>query len=307
VRAADAEAIAKTGQAEAEVIEARFQAEAKGLREKFEAMKAMSPPPAHEEFRMRLDNAQIATLKAIDAQTSIAREQAEVLGTALANAKIDIVGGQGDYFDRFVNALVVGKGIDATIGKSSTLQVALKDHLSGERDMVGDVRDIVGALGGSAGELQNLSVAAADQGHARRQRRAAGCTAHAAGRHRQVRRRLTRCWPSRWLALAAQRCSSASWPPAWPPGFARPAAARCWRSTIIVYGASRPACPLPKRQRRCRNCPRIRARHAAARPAVRRWPATGWRRAAASGSIAANVASSSGSMAANGRRWSRPA
>ncbi len=161
VRTADADATAKAGQAEAQVIEARFQAEAKGLREKFEAMQTMSPESReHEEFRMRLDNAQIATLKAIDAQTSIARQQAEVLGTALANAKIDIVGGEGDYFDRFVNALSIGKGIDATIGKSSTLQVALKDHLSGERDMVGDVRDIVGALGGSAGELQNLSVAA---------------------------------------------------------------------------------------------------------------------------------------------------
>lgn len=161
VRAADAEVIAKTGQAEAEVVEARFQAEAKGLREKFEAMQVMNPATReHEEFRMRLDNAQIATLKAIDAQTSIARQQAEVLGTALANAKIDIVGGEGDYFDRFVNALSIGKSIDATIGKSSTLQVALKDHLSGDRDLVGDVRDIVGALGGSAGELQNLSVAA---------------------------------------------------------------------------------------------------------------------------------------------------
>ena len=161
VRTADADATAKAGHAEAEVIEARFQAEAKGLREKFEAMKAMSPAAReHEEFRMRLDNAQIATLKAIDAQTSIAREQAEVLGTALANAKIDIVGGEGDYFERFVNALSIGKGIDATIAKSNTLQVALKDHLSGERDMVGDVREIIGALGNSSGELQNLSVAA---------------------------------------------------------------------------------------------------------------------------------------------------
>ena len=36
----------------------------------------------------------------------------------------------------------------------------MKDHLSGERDMVSDVRDLVGALGSSAGELQNLSVSA---------------------------------------------------------------------------------------------------------------------------------------------------
>lgn len=161
VRSADAEATAKTGRAEADVIEARFQAEAKGLREKFEAMKAMSPETrAHEEFRMRLDNTQIATLKTIDAQASIAREQAEVLGKAMANAKIDIVGGEGDYFQRFVNALAIGKGIDGTIHKSETLKVGLKDHLSGERDMVGDLRDVIGALGSSSGELQNLSVAA---------------------------------------------------------------------------------------------------------------------------------------------------
>ena len=161
VRSADAEATVLTGQADAKVIEARFQAEAKGLHEKFQAMTAMSAETrAHEEFRMRLENAQEATLKTIDAQTSIAKEQAEVLASALGNARIDIVGGEGDYFERFVNALAVGKGIDGAIAKSSTLQVALKDHLIGERDMVGDLRDIVGALGGASGELQNLSVAA---------------------------------------------------------------------------------------------------------------------------------------------------
>lgn len=161
VRSADADAIAKQGDAEAQSIEARFQAEAKGLKEKFEAMKAMSPDTrAHEELRLRLNNAHIETLKTIDAQSSIAREQAEVLGKALGNAKIDIVGGQGDYFERFVNALAVGKGIDGAIHKSQTLQVALKDHLTGERDMVGDLKGLVGALGSSSGELENLSVAA---------------------------------------------------------------------------------------------------------------------------------------------------
>ncbi len=161
VRAADAEASLKTGQADAQVVEARFNAEAKGLREKFEAMKAMSAETrAHEEFRMRLEKAHIETLKGIDAQTLIAKEQAEVLGIALGKANIDIVGGQGDYFERFVNAISVGKNIDGTIAKSNTLQVAFKDQLSGERDVVEDVRTVIGALGGSAGELQNLSLAA---------------------------------------------------------------------------------------------------------------------------------------------------
>jgi uncharacterized membrane protein YqiK len=161
VRTADAEATLKSGQADAQVIEARFSAEAKGLHEKFEAMKAMSPDTRdHEEFRMRLEKSHIETMKGIDAQTSIAKEQAEVLGTALANAKIDIVGGQGDYFDSFVRSLSVGKGIDGVISKSNALQVAFKDQLAGDRDVVKDLRDIVGALGNSSGEIQNLSVAA---------------------------------------------------------------------------------------------------------------------------------------------------
>ena len=161
VRTADAEADLKAGEVEALNVEAKFHAEAKGLRDKFDAMKAMSEDTrAHEEFRMRLEKSHIETLKGIDAQTVIAKEQAEVLSTALGNAKIDIVGGQGDYFDSFVKALSVGKGIDGVISRSNTLQIGLKDHLNGERDMVGDVRDLIGALGSSAGELQNLSVAA---------------------------------------------------------------------------------------------------------------------------------------------------
>lgn len=160
VRLADADAVVKAGQAEAATIEARFQAEAKGLREKFEAMSAMSGETrAHEEFRMQLEKAHVETVKGIDAQTSIAREQAEVLGTALSNAKIDIVGGQGDYFDRFVGALAVGKGIDGVVNKSKTLQVAFKDQLAGERDVVPDLQNLLSALGTSSGELQNLTVA----------------------------------------------------------------------------------------------------------------------------------------------------
>jgi uncharacterized membrane protein YqiK len=160
VRAAEADTIVKVGEAEARKIEVRFQAEAKGLREKFDAMKAMSTDTReHEEFRMQLEKSHTETMKGIDAQTSIARQQAEVLGTALGNAKIDIVGGQGDYFDRFVNALSIGKGIDGVIAKSNTLQVGLKDHLKGERDMVSDVRDLIGALGSSSGELQQLTLA----------------------------------------------------------------------------------------------------------------------------------------------------
>ncbi|MDO5624453.1 MAG: hypothetical protein Q4G71_07170 [Pseudomonadota bacterium] len=161
VKTAEAEALTRTGDAEAHNIDVKFSAEARGLKEKFEAMKAMSQDTReHEEYRMRLERAHAETLKGIEAQTAIAKEQAEVLGTALQNAKIDIVGGQGDYFDSFVRALSVGKGIDATVGKSQTLQVAFKDQISGERDVVEDLKQVLGAAGQSSGELQSLGITA---------------------------------------------------------------------------------------------------------------------------------------------------
>ena len=161
VRTVEAEALARLGDAEAHNIDTRFNAEARGLKEKFDAMKAMSPETReHEEYRMRLERAHTEALKAIEAQTAIAREQAEVLGTALANAKIDIVGGQGDYFDSFVRALSIGKGLDGAIAKSGTLQVAFKDQLSGERDVVEDARQLLAAAGQSSGEMQSLGVTA---------------------------------------------------------------------------------------------------------------------------------------------------
>ena len=160
VRTAGAEATIKVGDADAQTVQARFSAEAKGLREKFEAMKAMSPETRdHEEFRMRLEMLHTETLKGIEAQMAIAKEQAEVLGKALANAKIEMVGGDGSYFESFVNALAVGKGIDGAIAKSDTLKIALKDHLNGDRNMVDDVGRLVGALGDSSSELKDLAIA----------------------------------------------------------------------------------------------------------------------------------------------------
>ena len=53
-----------------------------------------------------------------------------------------------------------GTGIDAAVNKSQTLQVAFKDQLAGERDVIEDVKQVLGAAGQSSGELQNLGVTA---------------------------------------------------------------------------------------------------------------------------------------------------
>jgi uncharacterized membrane protein YqiK len=150
----------KGGEAEAQAIRARFEAEAKGLAEKFTAMAKMSAETrAHEEQRMQLDYAHAQSMKAIAANEEIARQQAAVLARALETAKIEIVGGDGAYFERFMQSLALGKALDGTIGRSELLSQAFADHKAGKRDLIQDAKELVAAVGG-ADALRDLSVAA---------------------------------------------------------------------------------------------------------------------------------------------------
>jgi hypothetical protein len=158
VQEAEADAIEKRGEADAKNIELRFIAEAKGLQEKFAAMDAMSDKSRqHEEFRLRLDLSHAETMRWIEANTEIAKEQAEVLATALADAKIDIVGGSGDYFEKFVNALAIGRSMDGIV-RGETAQKVFAKHLDGEADLVEDIKQIAAGLGSDS--IQNLTLSA---------------------------------------------------------------------------------------------------------------------------------------------------
>ncbi len=126
IKVAEAEAIKKRGEAEAEVIQLQYAAEAKGLEEKFEALGTMNKDVrGHEEFRMALDLAHKENMTAIEANTEIADKQAHILAEALKEANIDIVGGNGDFLEKFMSSLAVGKAVDGAIGKSDILQAAV--------------------------------------------------------------------------------------------------------------------------------------------------------------------------------------
>ncbi|MFV2061630.1 MAG: hypothetical protein ACC653_13170 [Gammaproteobacteria bacterium] len=161
IKEADAAAIKVLGAAEASTIADRFDAEAQGLEKKFVAMKHMDDDTrSHEEFRMNLDLSHEQIMKRIDANVDIAHDQAEVLATALGDANIDIVGGNGDYFEKFVNALAVGKSIDGVADKSRIVTKAIEGHMNGDESIIGDIKEIVSGLGAGSGNLQNLSVSA---------------------------------------------------------------------------------------------------------------------------------------------------
>jgi len=119
------------GLAAAEVIREKARAEAEGLTDKFQAMNNMSPEAREfEELRMRLEMAFEEVMSTIAANKDIAKEQAEVLSAALSKAKIEIVGGEGDYFNSFAKALSVGNAINAVSGKSPVVQQALSKLMS---------------------------------------------------------------------------------------------------------------------------------------------------------------------------------
>jgi uncharacterized membrane protein YqiK len=131
IQVAEAQAIKERGAAEAVVIEQRYAAEAKGLTEKFAALSTMDDQAReHEEFRMGLDMSHVENMKAINANTEIAETQAKVLAEALKEANIDIVGGNGDFLEKFMSSLSVGKAIDGAIGKSDVLQAAVSKVMS---------------------------------------------------------------------------------------------------------------------------------------------------------------------------------
>lgn len=129
---AKAKATQDLGMAEAQVLLERLNAEAEGLGKKFGALDALSDNARqHEEFRMQLEKSFEEAMAAIAANKDIAKDQAEVLATALAKAKIEIVGGEGDFFNSFAKSLSVGKAIEGVVGKSPVVQDVLARLLQG--------------------------------------------------------------------------------------------------------------------------------------------------------------------------------
>jgi len=132
---AKAVATREVGQAEASVLLQKLESEAEGLAKKFASLDALSDAArAHEEFRMQLEKSFEQAMAGIAANKDIAREQADVLAAALSKAKVDIVGGSGEFFESFAKALSVGKAIEGVAGKSPLVQDVLAKFLGKGKD-----------------------------------------------------------------------------------------------------------------------------------------------------------------------------
>jgi len=150
-REAEAAAIEKTGiatavgvrekllaevtakEAEAGAIEKRMLAEATGIAEKAKAMAALEGGAReHEEFRLRLEADRAVALEQIKSRVQMAEQQAKVMAEAMGNADIKIVGGDGQFFDRFVKAVSLGSSIDGVVDNSDVVRKAVGERLPGQ-------------------------------------------------------------------------------------------------------------------------------------------------------------------------------
>jgi len=158
-------------EAEAGAIEKRMLAEAKGIASKADAMKHLDGSAReHEEFRLRLENDRTIALEQIKARVVMTEQQAKVMAEAMSNADIKIVGGDGQFFDRFVKAVSLGSSIDGVVDNSDVVRKALGDRLNGNghHNLLDEVKSMMRAAGGGdknqtvSGALGNLMMKADD-------------------------------------------------------------------------------------------------------------------------------------------------
>lgn len=132
VREAEAAAVEKQGVAEASAIREKLTAEAQGLAQKAASMKALDESGrGHEEFRLQLENQRAIAIESLKVKKDVVSAQAQILAEAMSKAKINIVGGDGQFFQRFVSAISLGQSVDGALEQSDTLR-ALVENIAGE-------------------------------------------------------------------------------------------------------------------------------------------------------------------------------
>ncbi|BDS06453.1 flotillin family protein [Oceaniferula spumae] len=162
VMVAKADASEKQGTADATVSRLKFEAEATGIEQKAAAMKLFEEAGQdHEEFKLELEKEKAVDLAQIDVQRQIAEQQAIVVGEALKSAKIDIVGGETEFFDRITKAITTGKVVDRTVNNSRVLEDVKETFFNGDPEYYkSQMASWIDQYGIETEDIKNLSVGA---------------------------------------------------------------------------------------------------------------------------------------------------
>jgi uncharacterized membrane protein YqiK len=160
VQVAMASAFEKRGLIEAEVNRQKLSAEAEGITKKAEAMKLLEQAgQAHEEFKLRLEKEKTVELAEINIQAEIAAAQAGVLGEAMKSAKIEIIGGEAQFFDRIANAVSAGRAVDRAVSNSRVLSDVKETFFNGDPEFFkAQLRGWAGQFGITSEDVKNYTV-----------------------------------------------------------------------------------------------------------------------------------------------------
>ncbi|WP_231943603.1 flotillin family protein [Aeoliella mucimassa] len=157
-----AEAKEKDGTAEANVMKLKFSSEANGITEKAKAMKLFDGVGReHEEFKLRLNKDKDIEIAAIQAQQEIAEAQSTLVGEALKSARIDIVGGESEFFDKIVDSVKGGKAVDRFIHNSEVLTDVKNTFFNGNSEYFKEkTQQLVDQFNLSPDDVKDLSISA---------------------------------------------------------------------------------------------------------------------------------------------------
>lgn len=161
--AAEAKGIENKGTAEAKSLELQLLSEAKGIESKANAMKLLDGVGReHEEYKLRLETDKAVELAQIETQREVARSQAEILGSFLQYANIDIVGGEATFFEKMMGAVTVGKSVDRYFDNSRTLSDVKETFFTGKPDeFKSRLKGFFDQFGISLEDVRNLTFSAA--------------------------------------------------------------------------------------------------------------------------------------------------
>jgi hypothetical protein len=133
VREAEAVAVEKQGVAEATAIREKLTAEAQGLAQKAASMKSLDETGrGHEEYRLKLENERLIALESLKVKRDVVAAQAQILAEAMSKARINIVGGDGQFFQRFVSAISLSQSVEGALEQSDTLRSLVEGLANGD-------------------------------------------------------------------------------------------------------------------------------------------------------------------------------
>ena len=118
------------GAAQADAVRDKLAAEASGIEAKADAMQKLDAVTRdHEEFRLKLEHDRVLSVERIRSAIEIARAQAGAMGEAFKAANINIVGGDGSFYENFIKSVSVGEMVEGFMDHSPTAK-ALLDRVS---------------------------------------------------------------------------------------------------------------------------------------------------------------------------------